>query len=45
MSNLKKLIVVSMILTAFGVMSACSTVKGFGRDVSQTGKDIQRVAR
>ncbi|MGQ3892703.1 entericidin A/B family lipoprotein [Legionella sp. CNM-4043-24] len=26
------------------LLSACNTVKGFGKDVSQGGRDIQRAA-
>lgn len=44
MDILKKIIVMSVFLSVFGMLSACSTVKGFGKDVSQVGKGIQKAA-
>lgn len=44
MNNTKKIIMVCLFLTTLGLLSACGTVNGFGRDVSHVGKDIQRAA-
>lgn len=44
MNNLKRLAVISLILTTLGLMSACGTVRGIGHDVSSTGHAIQRAA-
>jgi entericidin A len=44
MNNIKKIMVVSFLITAFSMLSACGTVKGFGQDVTHAGKDIQRAA-
>lgn len=43
--SLKKIIMVSIVLGAVGFVSACGTVHGFGRDVSNAGHGIQRAAR
>ena len=32
------------LFVAFGLMSACNTVQGIGKDVAKGGKDIQRAA-
>ena len=44
MKNIRRIIITSLFLTA-GVLSACGTVHGVGKDVSSVGKDIQRAAR
>jgi predicted small secreted protein len=44
MDMLKKIITVCIFLTTVGMLSACGTVNGFGKDVSHVGKDIQRVS-
>ncbi|MGL5742002.1 MAG: entericidin A/B family lipoprotein [Legionella sp.] len=45
MSILKKVIIISCVLTTLGMLSACGTVNGFGKDVSHVGKDIQHAAQ
>lgn len=44
MQNTKKIVMVCFFLTTLGMLSACGTVKGFGKDVSHAGRDIQRAA-
>lgn len=34
-----------LVLASLGLLTACGTVHGFGKDVSQAGRDIQRVSR
>lgn len=41
----KKIIMVCLMISTIGLLSACSTVKGFGRDVSKAGSGIQRAAQ
>lgn len=41
---LKKIMIICFFLTIFGILSACGTVKGFGKDVSHVGHDIQKAA-
>jgi predicted small secreted protein len=45
MNSAKKIMVVCVVLAAVGMLSACGTVKGFGRDVSTVGSGIQKAAR
>jgi len=45
MSNAKKIIITCIFLTTLGMLSACGTVNGFGKDVSHAGRDIQKVSR
>lgn len=45
MSIFKKITIISMVLTTLGLLSACGTVNGFGKDVSHVGKDISRAAQ
>ena len=45
MSNRKKIMMICLVLATVGMLSACGTVKGFGKDVSQAGHDIQKAAR
>lgn len=45
MKNVKKIAVVCLVLTAVAALSACGTVKGFGKDVSQAGHEIQKATR
>jgi entericidin A len=40
----KKIMMVCIFLTTAGMLSACGTVNGFGKDVSHVGTDIQRVS-
>ncbi|WP_058503635.1 entericidin A/B family lipoprotein [Legionella nautarum] len=40
----KQIIVLSLFLTTVGLLNGCNTVKGFGKDVSKAGRDIQRAA-
>ncbi|MFI4919134.1 MAG: entericidin A [Legionellales bacterium] len=44
MSNTKRIVIACFFLTTFGILSACGTVNGFGRDVSTTGHTIQKIA-
>ncbi|STX46108.1 entericidin A [Legionella gratiana] len=45
MNILKKIAMMSIVLATLGLLSACGTVSGFGKDVSHVGKDIQRAAQ
>lgn len=45
MDILKRIAIMSIVLGAIGLLSACGTVSGFGKDVSHVGKDIQRAAQ
>lgn len=45
---MKKLItamVVGLICVSMGMINGCSTVQGFGKDVSKGGQEIQKAAR
>ncbi|WP_028387691.1 entericidin A/B family lipoprotein [Legionella fairfieldensis] len=44
MNNTRKIAIACFLLTTLGLLSACGTIKGFGQDVSRTGRDIQRAA-
>lgn len=44
MSRAKKIIMACVLLSTVGILSACGTVNGFGKDVSHVGRDIQRAA-
>lgn len=44
MNSAKKIMMICVFLTTIGMLSACGTVNGFGKDVSHVGHDIQRVA-
>jgi entericidin A len=44
MKNIKKIMIVCILLSTVGALSACGTVHGFGRDVSHVGHDIQHVS-
>ncbi|EHL29452.1 entericidin A/B family lipoprotein [Legionella drancourtii] len=44
MNSAKKIIMFCVFLTTIGMLSACGTVNGFGKDVSHVGHDIQRAA-
>ncbi|MBA2653388.1 MAG: entericidin A/B family lipoprotein [Tatlockia sp.] len=44
MKNCTKIISLTLLLTFLGLMQGCGTVKGFGQDVSKTGREIQRAA-
>jgi predicted small secreted protein len=44
MNNIKKIILTCFLLTTLGMISACGTVNGFGKDVSHAGHDIERAA-
>ncbi len=45
MDILKKIIMIGICLTTLGILSACGTVHGFGKDVSHVGRDIQRASQ
>ncbi|WP_058514001.1 entericidin A/B family lipoprotein [Legionella santicrucis] len=45
MDILKRIVMMGIVLTTLGFLSACGTVNGFGKDVSHVGKDIQRAAQ
>ncbi|MFT4059715.1 MAG: entericidin A/B family lipoprotein [Legionella sp.] len=45
MNSVKKIMMVCAFLTTVGMLSACGTVHGFGKDVSHVGHDIQKVSR
>lgn len=38
------MIIVGVFSVSLGLMSGCSTIKGFGKDVSKGGQEIQRAA-
>ncbi len=42
MDSVKKIMMVGVVLAALGLLSACGTIHGFGKDVSRVGNDIQR---
>ena len=44
MNIAKKIILACVLLSTVGMLTACGTVNGFGRDVSHVGHDIQRAA-
>ncbi len=44
MSNVKKIMTFAVFVTSFMMLTSCSTIKGFGKDVTRTGHDIQRAA-
>jgi predicted small secreted protein len=44
MQKIITLLLFSFISLAVHCVSGCSTVKGFGKDVSKGGRDIQRAA-
>ncbi|PJD94409.1 MAG: entericidin A [Legionella sp.] len=44
MNHGKKIMTVTLCIAALALLTSCSTVKGFGKDVSRTGQDIQRAA-
>jgi entericidin A len=44
MNYIKKIVIVSLLLTAVGLLNGCGTVNGFGKDVSTAGHDIQKAA-
>lgn len=44
MNNVKKIIMCSLLLATVSMVTACGTVKGFGQDVSKTGREIQKAA-
>ncbi len=44
MSITKKIIMICVVLTTLGMLTACGTVKGFGKDVSTVGQGIQKAA-
>lgn len=41
---MKKIAIICFLLSSLGLMSACGTVNGFGKDVTAAGKDIQKAA-
>lgn len=43
--NNKKIAMVSVVLTTLFLLNGCNTVKGFGKDVSKTGQEIQKASR
>lgn len=43
--NNKKIAMVCFFLSTLFLLNGCSTVKGFGKDVSKTGQEIQKAAR
>ena len=45
MNIIKKIACFSILIGAISLLNACSTIKGFGKDVSQAGHDIQKAAR
>lgn len=44
MNSTKKIMMVCVFLVTLGMLSACGTINGFGKDVSHAGRDIQRAA-
>lgn len=44
MNRTKKIILACVFLATIGMLTACGTVNGFGKDVSHAGHDIQRAA-
>lgn len=44
MNNTKKIMMFCVFLMTVGMLSACGTVHGFGKDVSHVGHDIQRAS-
>lgn len=44
MNSAKRIIVSGLLIALFASLAACSTVKGFGKDVSKTGNEIQKAA-
>lgn len=45
MNSVKKIIMVCIFLATIGMLSACGTVKGFGKDVTHVGQGIQKASR
>lgn len=44
MKKLVSSVVFCALFASLGLLSACNTVQGIGKDVSKGGKDIQRAA-
>lgn len=44
MNYARKIIMFSLIISALSMLSSCGTIKGFGKDVSHAGQDIQKAA-
>jgi predicted small secreted protein len=44
MYTIKKIILCSLFLTTLSMITACGTIKGFGKDVSHAGHGIQKAA-
>jgi predicted small secreted protein len=42
---MKKISAACFLVITLGILTGCGTVKGFGQDVSKTGREIQRAAR
>ncbi|MGC1182572.1 entericidin A/B family lipoprotein [Legionella sp.] len=42
MNSAKKIMMICVFLITLGMLSACGTINGFGRDVSHVGHGIQR---
>jgi predicted small secreted protein len=45
MNKLISVVVVSVLSVSLLVLSGCNTVKGAGRDISKTGKAIEKASR
>lgn len=45
MKNNKKIAMVCLFISTLFMLNACSTVHGFGKDVSKTGQEIQKATR
>ncbi|WP_133136836.1 entericidin A/B family lipoprotein [Legionella rowbothamii] len=44
MNRTKKIIMICVFLTTAWMLTACGTVKGFGKDVTNVGHGIQRAS-
>lgn len=44
MKNNKKIALICVFLTTLCLLNGCNTVKGFGKDVSKTGHEIQKAS-
>lgn len=44
MNRAKKIIMVCVFLATVGMLTACGTVRGFGKDVTNVGHGIQRAS-
>lgn len=44
MNLCKKIVVACLVVATLTSITACNTAKGFGKDVTKTGKEIQRAA-